>query len=84
MRLSSVSVESVLKRGFAWIKNDDGQTIYLAEEAPKDARLEIVFADGTINAYTGEKQIAIPAKKESKSVKKEKTNNAKQISLFDI
>ncbi len=84
LRLSSVSVDSVLNRGFAWVKNDSGKTVYLAKEAYKDSKLEIKFADGSVDVYTGEKQITTPVKKETKSVKKEKSNNEKQISLFDI
>ena len=84
LRLSSVSVDSVLNRGFAWVKNDSGKTVYLAKDTPKDSRLEIKFADGSVDVYTGEKQITTPVKKEPKPAKKEKPNNEKQISLFDI
>lgn len=48
LRLESVSVESVLKRGFAWIKNQRQKTVYNAVEARKSSSLEIVFADGTV------------------------------------
>ena len=48
LRLESVSVESVLKRGFAWIKNQRQKTVYNAAEARKSSSLEIVFADGTV------------------------------------
>ena len=84
LRLSSVSVESVLKRGFAWVKNDKDKTVYLAKDTPKNSRLKIKFADGSIDVYTDEKHIEAYVKKETKTVKKEKTNNEKQISLFDI
>lgn len=47
-RLESVSVESVLKRGFAWVKNQRQQTVYSAAEARKSSGLEIVFADGSV------------------------------------
>ena len=48
LRLESVSVESVLKRGFAWIKNQRQKTVYNAADARKSGSLEIVFADGTV------------------------------------
>ena len=48
MRLDSVSVESVLKRGFAWVKNSNGKTVYNTREAAKSHSLNITFADGTI------------------------------------
>lgn len=47
-RLESVSVESVLKRGFAWVKNQRRQTVYSAADARKSTDLEIVFADGSV------------------------------------
>ena len=48
LRLESVSVESVLKRGFAWIKDSKHNTIYSATQAQKSNNLEICFADGSI------------------------------------
>ncbi len=48
LRLESVSVESVLKRGFAWIKNQRQKTVYNAADARKSGSLEIVLADGTV------------------------------------
>ena len=82
LRLSSVSVESVLNRGFAWVKNDEGKTVYLAKEALKDSKMEIKFADGSIDVYTNENNVAKIQK--TKTIKKEKSTDEKQISLFDI
>jgi len=48
LRLESVSVESVLRRGFAWIKNQNGKTVYHADEARRSRELEITFADGSV------------------------------------
>lgn len=48
LRLDSVSVESVLRRGFAWVKNQKGKTVYGVEEAQKSHSLEIAFADGSV------------------------------------
>ncbi len=48
LRLESVSVESVLRRGFVWVKNQRGKTLYNAEEARKSHNLDIVFADGVV------------------------------------
>lgn len=48
LRLESVSVTAVLKRGFAWIKNGRGHTVCNADTARKNTSLEIVFADGSV------------------------------------
>ena len=77
LRLSSVSVDAVLKRGFAWVKDDKGQTIYGINEARKANSLEIKFADGSFNTSPN----AISSS--DKAVKKGKKINEKQISLFD-
>ena len=45
-RLDSVSPDSVLRRGFAWVKNEDGRTIYGINQAKTAKRLKIRFADG--------------------------------------
>lgn len=50
LRLESVSVESVLRRGFAWVKNQGGKTVYYADEARKSHSLNIIFADGGVKA----------------------------------
>ncbi|MFV0626252.1 MAG: exodeoxyribonuclease VII large subunit [Alphaproteobacteria bacterium] len=47
IRLDNVSIDSVLNRGFAWIKNKN-KTIYNVEEAKKSQFLEIKFIDGEI------------------------------------
>lgn len=47
-RLNSVSVDSVLKRGFAWVRNDKRQTVYNVTDARKARSLEIRFHDGQI------------------------------------
>ena len=49
-RLEGVSVDSVLRRGFAWVKGDCNQTIYNLEEASKQSKLTIEFADGKITS----------------------------------
>ena len=48
LRLESVSVEAVLKRGFAWIRNGRQKTVCNADEARKNSNLELVFADGAV------------------------------------
>lgn len=47
IRLDNVSIDSVLNRGFAWIKSKN-KTIYNVEEAKKSQFLEIKFIDGKI------------------------------------
>lgn len=76
-RLESVSVESVLKRGFAWIKGDNNQTIYNLSEAEKQNNLTIRFADGELKTGENAKSKASPAKKSTKS-------SPPQGSLFDF
>lgn len=50
LRLESVSIESVLRRGFVWVKNQGGKTVYHADEARKSHSLNIIFADGSVKA----------------------------------
>lgn len=88
-RLEGVSVDSVLKRGFAWIKGDNSQTIYSVSEAGKQHHLAIRFADGELSAYISP-QTAVADKKAEKpaptrpSVKKVGNDEKKQGSLFDF
>ncbi len=48
LRLDSVSVESVLKRGFAWVKDTRQRTIYNTENARRSLDLEVIFTDGSV------------------------------------
>ena len=48
LRLDSVSVDSVLKRGFAWITDSKQKTVYTAANASTSRFLNIRFADGSI------------------------------------
>ena len=48
LRLESVSVDSVLRRGFAWVKDNNQKTVYSVTDAQKSHALEIRFADGSI------------------------------------
>ena len=48
LRLESVSVDSVLRRGFAWVKDNNQKTVYSVADAQKSHALEIRFADGSI------------------------------------
>ena len=79
-RLEGVSVESVLKRGFAWVKGDDNQTIYNVDQASKQSSLVIRFLDGDLNTYTSKPKniIETPKPKKSKKVSQE------QETLFDF
>ena len=79
LRLNSVSVGSVLKRGFAWIKNEKGQTLYNSSEAQTAQSIEIQFHDGSIKLDS-----ASPSKvKTNKTPNKEKSN-ALQTDLFNF
>ena len=59
LRLESVSINSVLKRGFAWISDSDFQTVYNTMTAKKSQNLHIRFADGIIKARVTEKSYAV-------------------------
>lgn len=48
IRLNNVSIDSVLKRGFAWITGKNKKTIYNIEQAKTNQFLNIRFEDGTI------------------------------------
>ena len=74
--MSSVSVGSVLARGFAWVKDEKGQTVYNAKQAASAKEFVINFADGQANAIN----IAPQHNKRTK----DKNNETNQISLFDL
>ena len=48
IRLDSVSIDSVLKRGFAWVRNEQQKTVYDTKQAKQSSSLEIKFIDGSI------------------------------------
>lgn len=77
-RLEGVSVESVLKRGFAWVKGENNQTIYNVNEAQAQKCLTIRFADGEMNATQG----SIPS--QTPRIKKAKKEEKQQETLFDF
>ena len=59
LRLESVSINAVLKRGFAWISDGSFQTVYDTMAAKKSQNLHIRFADGIIKARVTEKSYAV-------------------------
>lgn len=77
LRLSSVSVGSVLKRGFVWAKDEKKQTIYNVNQAKKAKMLELTFVDGAIEVYNS-------VNVNNSKNKDKKQNENKQISLFDM
>ncbi|MDR1026569.1 MAG: exodeoxyribonuclease VII large subunit [Lactobacillus sp.] len=76
IRLDSVSIDSVLKRGFAWVKDDQSQTIYNVSQAKKSSSFEIRFIDGSIKTSSS----STPTKRK----KADKKDESLQTSLFDI
>ncbi len=89
LRLESVSIDSVLKRGFAWVRNQDSQTVYNLEQAKQAANLEIKFFDGILTASLSDSPLPqAPAPKLSAAkpkIKKAAPKNDKiQIDLFDF
>ena len=55
-RLDSVSIDSVLSRGFAWVRDNRRQTVYSVAQAQKSPSLEIRFIDGSIKTKTERKK----------------------------
>ena len=87
--MEGVSVESVLKRGFAWVKDSQGKTIYGKHSAEQEQELTIRFADGEIKSYlrettqTSDAEIKNNIKPKTKKSKNSQDEN-KQESLFDF
>lgn len=80
LRLESVSVDAVLKRGFAWVRNQNGQTVYNLPQAKQANRLEIRFCDGSMSVGTTGNASPEPRKSAAKNGK----NNDLQTNLFDF
>lgn len=59
LRLESVSIDSVLKRGFAWVSDSKFQTIYDTNSAKRAQNLHIRFADGIVKTKVTERDCAI-------------------------
>ncbi|MBE6453167.1 MAG: exodeoxyribonuclease VII large subunit [Alphaproteobacteria bacterium] len=75
LRLQSVSVESVLQRGFAWICNEQGKTVYNTAQAQQSKSLEIRFYDG---------KYSLNSSKSSTSKQSGKKQNELQTNLFNF
>ena len=59
LRLDSVSVESVLKRGFAWVSDGQFKTLYSTTQAKRCDELHIRFVDGIGKVKMMEKHNAV-------------------------
>ena len=59
LRLDSVSVETVLKRGFAWVSDGQFKTLYSATQAKRCDELHIRFVDGIVKVKMMEKHNAV-------------------------
>ena len=59
LRLESVSIDSVLKRGFAWVSDKNFQTIYDTNSAKRAQVLHIRFADGIVKTRVTERDCAV-------------------------
>ena len=75
LRLQSVSVESVLQRGFAWVCNEQGKTVYNTSQAQQAKNLELKFYDGK---YTLNSNKTTSAKQSGKK------SNELQTDLFNF
>ena len=77
LRLQAVSVDSVLKRGFAWVRDQNGQTIYNVAQAETAQALDIRFHDGSFKT-------AANTKPKTKKTPQTGKNNAQQTDLFNF
>lgn len=59
LRLDSVSVDAVLKRGFAWVSDQQFRTIYSTNKAISSDKLHIRFADGIVKVRVTERNSAL-------------------------
>ena len=82
LRLQGVSVESVLKRGFAWVKDDNGKTIYTLEQAKQTSEFEIRFWDGKLK--TSNQPAITPPQNTTKRNAKTRKNDELQTDLFNF
>jgi exodeoxyribonuclease VII large subunit len=57
-RLSSVSVEAVLKRGFAWVTDKHYRTMYDTTHAKRSGELNVRFSDGIVKTRVMEERDA--------------------------
>ena len=57
-RLEAVSIESVLKRGFAWVTDRHYNTLYDATHAKRSGELNIRFVDGIVKTKVVEERDA--------------------------
>ncbi len=57
-RLASVSIESVLKRGFAWVTDRHFKTLYDTSHAKRSGELNIRFVDGIVKTKVVENRDA--------------------------
>lgn len=83
-RLNAVSVEAVLKRGFAWVKDDRKKTVYNVEEARTATTLEINFYDGTLSTSMLANQSEMPKVPQPKPSKPKRKQNELQDDLFNF
>lgn len=81
-RLQSVSVDSVLKRGFAWIKDERQQTVYSLAQARQASSLAITFHDGTFPC-SGKAKLS-PASSSHPKPQIRTSKNEQQADLFDF
>ena len=82
--LRSLSHKSVLDRGFALIRDADGQMVRKSAEALAAGHLEIEFADGRVAAETRDEAEGTSSKPERRPAAKVRGNNekTKQGKLF--
>ena len=59
IRQEAVSIDSVLKRGFAWVTDSHFNTVYDTNSAKKIGDLRIRFYDGIVKTKVMEKNNAV-------------------------
>jgi exodeoxyribonuclease VII large subunit len=67
--LQSLAYTNVLKRGFAIVRDADNRPVSMAAKLGSGQRIEIEFADGRVNATTGEQGESQPGPAKAKPAK---------------
>ena len=72
-------IESVLRRGFVWVRDNEANTIYSVKQAQEAQNMKISFADGMIDVSVNGRNVTA-VKKNRKVIEDENL----QTDLFDM
>ena len=79
IRLDNVSIESVLRRGFVWVRDNEANTIYSVKQAQEAQNMKISFADGMIDVSVNGRNVT-----SVKKIRKVIEDENLQTDLFDM